>query len=314
MTDRELRHQRREQVRQQQALIDILVDDDTDDDDDDAIMGTEQHQLNKIIDSIPTFSGNASENVSEWVQTISLKFELLGYNAEACRRYVPQYLAHNALTWHVANRANHGDWPTFTAAIQRAFPLLPLVSRDMNLKMLKDRRQGPDESFSVFYADVIKLCRQHDPQMTELLMVDWLKQGMKVALLDNFKGQDIARAQDLLERALRLELDQQVIDARVAEATQPPNPNFGSSCFASTTGQPYAPVRSNYAPPADRSAYLQQPLLPPTPRPSYPRQPSSTDRNTYGPRQPFEAQLCYECGNPGHFGRDCALRRRRLNQ
>ena len=41
----------------------------------------EEHQYGKIIDSIPIFSGQSNENIKDWLETVSLKFAIIGYDS-----------------------------------------------------------------------------------------------------------------------------------------------------------------------------------------------------------------------------------------
>ena len=107
----------------------------------------EAPQYAKIIDSIPIFSGEPKENVSDWLDIVTLKFDIIGYDALQKRRFIPQYLAGKALKWHLAHREDLASWADYTTAISAAFPRFLPTSRDMNLQMLKTRKQLNNESF-----------------------------------------------------------------------------------------------------------------------------------------------------------------------
>src|ERR1700722_15906784 len=77
----------------------------------------EAHQLAKIIDSIPSFSGESRDNIQDWLEIVSLKFDLLGYDTRQKRRFIPQYLSGDALKWHLANRERLATWEEYIAAI-----------------------------------------------------------------------------------------------------------------------------------------------------------------------------------------------------
>ena len=47
----------------------------------------EEQQYANIIDSIPTFSGESRDNIHDWLDIISLKFDLLAYDTEAFTEY-----------------------------------------------------------------------------------------------------------------------------------------------------------------------------------------------------------------------------------
>ncbi|CAF1523691.1 unnamed protein product [Adineta ricciae] len=113
----------------------------------------ETQQFSKIIDTIPIFSGTPRENVHEWLELVNLKFDMIGYNAVQKRRFVPQYLSGDAPKWHLSHRDQLDGWDAYVVALVAAFPYVETTSRDMNLKMLRDRKQGVLESFTVSVCD-----------------------------------------------------------------------------------------------------------------------------------------------------------------
>ncbi len=40
----------------------------------------EEHQYIKIIDSISTFSDKPQKNINDWLNILSLKFDIIGYD------------------------------------------------------------------------------------------------------------------------------------------------------------------------------------------------------------------------------------------
>ncbi|CAF2802529.1 unnamed protein product [Rotaria sp. Silwood2] len=178
-----------------------------------SIARMEDHQYSQIINSIPTFSGTPHENINDWLDIVSLKFDIIGYASRQKRRFIPQYLAGNALKWHLVHRNELSSWDDYVAAITSAFPRLITTSRDMNLKLLRDRKQGDAERFIDYYTSIIDLCRKHAVDMTDIQIIDWLKAGMKIQLYEKLQGEEFDTPQALLLRAQRVELDNAVLDA-----------------------------------------------------------------------------------------------------
>ena len=81
----------------------------------------EEHQYGKIIDSIPIFSGKSNENIKDWLEIVSLRFDIIGYDSRRKRRFIPQYLIGNALKWHLTHRDGLLSWDDYTTAITSAF-------------------------------------------------------------------------------------------------------------------------------------------------------------------------------------------------
>lgn len=287
----------------------------------------EQHQFEKIIDSIPTFSGDPHENIDDWLDIVSLKFDIIGYDHKQKRRFLPQYLGGNALKWHLAHREQLPSWNEYLTTIKSAFPLLVTTSRDMNLKMLRDRKQHDYESFIDYYSAVLDLCQKHVSNMPDHQVIDWLKAGMKITLYEKLQGEEFATPQALLLRAQRVELDNAVLDSRKTEsfvsapstkisASQRSNNSnsWDSPIFPQRTSTPF--FTSSYPPPL-----LSTPASPAQVPPNFntPRFRNSfvtqSSKNNYSmqssggsfnrPRRPV---ICYCCNQQGHISPHCPYR------
>lgn len=278
----------------------------------------EDHQYRKIIDSIPTFSGDPHENVTDWLEVLSLKFDIIGYNHVQKRRFIPQYLAGHALKWHIAHRDELATWEGYTQAITSAFPRPVIVSRDMNLKMLRERKQGDNESFTDYYISVVDLCHKHDPDMTDLQIIDWLKAGMHLKLYEKFQGDDFTTPQALLTRAQRVELDNAVLEARQRENVQQvpifPSAPVQYDHYKHWNAQPYSSPASKRPYPPPLLSLPSPASFSPFSTPSVTRVRSgfqSTTSGHFNPRttdgsiRPRRPIVCYSCGEPGHISPQC---------
>jgi len=235
----------------------------------------EEQQYRKIIDTIPTFSGEPHDNVHEWLDTVSLKFDIIGYNPLQKRRFIAQYLSGNALKWHLTHRDALLAWDEYIQAIAAGFPHPITTSRDMNLKLLRDRKQGPAESFIEYYTSMVDLCRKHDPQMANVQIIDWLKAGMKLNLYERLQGEEFNTPQALLVRAQRVELANAVLDARKRESAGSSSAvsntstlgfnrskDFASSTYHSSQTTPFHV--SSYPPPPLMGISYSAPFSPPS--------------------------------------------------
>jgi hypothetical protein len=230
---------------------------------------------------------------------------MIGYNANQRRRFIPQYLIGDALKWHLSHRDQLEHWEAYHAALVAAFPYVETTSRDMNLKLLRDRKQGVTESFTDYYTSILGLCRKHDADMTDLQILDWLKAGMSIQLYERLQGEEFTTPQDLLRRAQRVELDNAVLDARKREYTS--NASHNKSSSTTTRSSNYLPRTSSPFTPS-----YPPPLMstPPTPTPHAahnfppPSAPSTFDPSAR-PRRPI---ICFSCHQPGHISTQCPSR------
>ncbi|CAF1540749.1 unnamed protein product [Adineta ricciae] len=279
-----------------------------------SLVGMETQQYSKIIESVPIFSGSPRENVTDWLALVNLKFDMIGYTALQKRRFIPQYLHGDALRWHLANRDQLDEWDAYSIALVEAFPHIETTSRDMNLKLLRDRKQGSTESFTDYYASILDLCRKHNADMTDLQILDWIKAGMSLNLYERIQGEEFVHPHALLRRAQRLELDNAVLDARKKESTTTSPSKKSFSPHRSSTWSPY----SLPSPPPFTSSYLP-PLMSPNPAStSYSPSafPSPAANSTFSspnfdsdlsarPRRPI---ICFSCHQPGHISTQCPVK------
>ncbi|CAF1497821.1 unnamed protein product [Adineta ricciae] len=214
----------------------------------------EAQQYSKIIDTIPVFSGNPHGNIHEWLDLVVLKFDMIGYTAIQKRRFIPQYLTGDALKLHLSHRDQLQGWDDYCVALVAAFPHVETTSRDMNLKLLRDRKQGITESFTDYYTAIFALCYKHDDEMTDLQILDWLKAGMNLQLYERLQGEEFVTPQALLRRAQRVELDTAVLDARKRES----NHTVPRNKWLPTVNR-----SSNWAPPSFSSPSTFPPAYPP---------------------------------------------------
>jgi Zinc knuckle len=282
----------------------------------------EDHQLRNIVDSIPTFSGEHTQNVREWIEIVSLKFDIIDYDSLQRRRFIPQYLSGAALKWHLIHREALTEWGDYTRAIELAFPQITTTSRDMNLQLLKSRVQGPTEPFNLYYNAVVDLCRQHNPDMADVQVVDWLKAGMRLELFEKLHGDEFLTPQSLLLRTQRLELDHEVLAARqrvsfMPAASSTPRTSSGRRFVSSSKSPANSSTFTSFPTGADTTPLMD---AAPVADYSYGQHSYSPHQHSFAPSQTFAPAhgngsttsnrqrppiVCYSCGEPGHISPRC---------
>ena len=68
----------------------------------------------------------------------------------------------------------------------------------MNLKLLRDWKQGNDESFINYYISAVDVCQKRAVEMLDVQIINWLKTGMKVTLYGKLQGEEFDTPQALL--------------------------------------------------------------------------------------------------------------------
>lgn len=79
------------------------------------------------------------------------------------------------------------EWKTLKVALLERFTSSDSTSR--TFEQLKQRKQQPNESITSYYDDIIRLCQDYDPTMSQRLIISWLENGINEALKISVKRQ-----------------------------------------------------------------------------------------------------------------------------
>ena len=230
------------------------------------------------------------------------------------------------MKWHLLHRNELYSWDDYLGVLTSAFPHLITTSRDMNLKLLRDRKQGNDESFIDYYTSTVDLCCKHAADMPDVQIIDWLKTGMKLTLYEKLQGEEIATPQALLLRSQRVELDNAVLDARKNESLTDrtalstsnfdfptPSTRWNPSFNWPNSSKPYS-TSSYPVPLLSTGPHFRLTSSSNTPRSRYSFSSQSRSSNYHGSNlnhRPFHHRrpiICYSCNQPGHISPHCPPR------
>ena len=190
----------------------------------------------------PIFKGTNFEDALDWIE----RYEAIGqYNRwenEQLAANFGMYLDGPARKWFLCNTAtlpNH--WPprAVAAVLGVNQPDAPgLRSRFLSEfqqenyalfqeTKLRNRVQGEHEEASTFYYDVLGLCRQVDPAMTEPVKLDYLYRGLKPSLMEKIYTKKPKTSAELLNwiklfRDAKLMSDRRTWDGAVSDPQPPP--------------------------------------------------------------------------------------------
>ncbi|CAF1083843.1 unnamed protein product [Didymodactylos carnosus] len=174
----------------------------------------EELLLDAVVKDFPQFSGNKTENVDDWLRSLTVKFIALDIDDDAKRRWAPQFLTSEALKWYLTQHISLKTWDEFQQAVRTNYPPTPEPTRASTFQQLLIRKQTMEEKFIHYYTDMKKLFYRYDRTMSVEQQLDLIKNGMKISLLDKISGLGITTPQKLLELVQRYEEDQQLIDSR----------------------------------------------------------------------------------------------------
>ncbi|CAF4146648.1 unnamed protein product, partial [Rotaria sordida] len=129
------------------------------------------------FDDLPNFSGHPSEDVEQFLKSIKniTKATDESDNHEILE-IVRGKLIQSAGTWFDNNEPNFKKWPDFEAAFRnRYFSTTPTHKK---FDTLKQRKQLPDEPIMSYFDDIINLCQEIDPNMSEKIIIQHLMSGI----------------------------------------------------------------------------------------------------------------------------------------
>ncbi|CAF4382943.1 unnamed protein product, partial [Didymodactylos carnosus] len=237
---------------------------------------SEELLLDAVVKDFPRFSGNKSENVDDWLRSLTVKFIALDIDNDAKRRWAPQFPTSEALKWYLTQHTSLKTWDEFQQAVRTNYPPTPEHTRASTFQQLLTRKQTMEEKFIHYYTDMKNLFYKYDRTI----------------------GLEITTPQKLLELIQRYEEDQQLIDSRTfplaTSDTLPLSSQSSTRPFASASQS----SASSYRPRQYSTQNYSLPYYSSYPSTSQPY-PSST-RN--------RSNNCYRCGEPGHYARGCLKR------
>lgn len=276
------------------------------------------------FDDLPSFSGHPSEDVERFLKSIKniTKATDESDNHEILE-VVRGKLTKSAGIWFDNNESKFKTWLDFETAFRtRYFSTTILHTK---FEKLKRRKQQPDESITVYFDEIVDLCREIDSGMSDSMIIQHLMSGLNSdfkkelsrrrstisTLADFLKYAKIEQdLYDTFDKSRKLSLESQQSSTETTPSTDPPvttavepkrqrsrynNATFEQSSYNTRNSNPY--VKRNFTGPPGRQN--QQPRIPSkntTPHPTTTRTPNRTSN-------------CKVCGRPNHRTIDCFHKR-----
>ena len=129
------------------------------------------------FDDLPNFSGHPSEDVERFLKSIK---NITKANDESDNPEVLEIirgkLTQSAGIWFDNNESTFTKWSDFETAFRNRY--FPTTLNHQNFDKLKQRKQQPDETVTSYFDDVVKLCRDIDPDMSEKIIIHHLMSGL----------------------------------------------------------------------------------------------------------------------------------------
>ncbi|UYV64678.1 hypothetical protein LAZ67_3001639 [Cordylochernes scorpioides] len=303
---------------------------------------------NYVVQHLPRnpsiFSGEDGEDLQKWLKGYARVARYNHWDETLCLTKVYFYLSGTALKWFENNEESIQTWKEFTSQLENVFGKKE-NSKLQAEKKLKIRAQLKGESTECYIQDVLCLCKEVDPQMSEEDKISHLMKGIAEELYQALLPRDVQSTEQFITECRRVET---LRCRRVTPTKYERLPNVASLCdqddgedlsslirkivreeikqaLDSPQEEPKIAViedlvreeivktlaprsKPTISPPqASRPRYKAQTIRPHS-EPHYRKQGRRCDTNEW--RTTEGKPICFYCGRPGHVVRYCRDRKR----
>ena len=196
------------------------------------------------FDDLPNFSGHPSEDVERFLKSIKNITKATNESANhEVLEIVRGKLIQSAGVWFDNNESKFTKWSDFEVAFRNRYFSTTLIQKKFDA--LKRRKQQRDEPITAYYDDILNLCREIDPAMSEQMIIQHLMSGVNSELKKELSRRE-AQMNTLDEFLKYAKVEQDLFDTFEKSCIQPTDPQ-----------QPYPdmnyPPRSSLTAMVDRS-------------------------------------------------------------
>ncbi|UYV65326.1 hypothetical protein LAZ67_3003950, partial [Cordylochernes scorpioides] len=163
---------------------------------------------NYVVQHLPRnpsiFPGEDGENLQKWLKGYARVARYNHWDETLCLTKVYFYLSGTALKWFENNEESIQTWKEFTSQLENVFGKKE-NSKLQAEKKLKTRAQLKGESTECYIQDVLCLCKEVDPQMSEEDKISHLMKGISEELYQALLPRDVQSTEQFITECRRVE-------------------------------------------------------------------------------------------------------------
>ncbi|UYV78188.1 hypothetical protein LAZ67_16000412, partial [Cordylochernes scorpioides] len=163
---------------------------------------------NYVVQHLPRnpsiFSGEDGEDLQKWLKGYARVARYNHWDETLCLTKVYFYLSGTALKWFENNEETIQTWKEFTSQLENVFEKKE-NSKLQAEKKLKTRAQLKGESTECYIQDLLCLCKEVDPQMSEEDKISHLMKGIAEELYQALLPRDVQSTEQFITECRRVE-------------------------------------------------------------------------------------------------------------
>ena len=214
--------------------------------------------VENLIKNPKTFKG-AKDDVNNWLEDIEHLLEIAHIPHSTRLDLISYLLRGDALEWFKTNRSSFSTWDLFVTSLKKAFT--SNFHEEIAFKKLESYSQGQNQSIRTFFNDVLKLCKEADPTMSEATKLKTLLNKAKANIQYEVRKKRPTSTLEFLEYAKEAEELMQLSNVSLNDSSnylndlrvQTPITSSLSYTPPSTYTQSFSNPSNNYSPQYSRS-------------------------------------------------------------
>jgi hypothetical protein len=182
------------------------------------------------INSIETFTGTSTQDAQRWITHATHILNIQGFSdPKELATLLSGFLDGEALNWFQQHKSTLSDWNMFRAAFVQRFLSPPSICNKFEyFQQLSNRRQGLEESTVDYYTQVMSLCHNYNPSMSDNECVDHLKKSLRPSLLEKVLDRDPTTPADFIAIVVKGESNQRILQIQF-EVDPPSNSYYNNN-------------------------------------------------------------------------------------